>query len=80
MSYPLRDDAHTRTLCWKAVFPCIDYQFAALGGPTAASSYWSASNSATSPFFAWGAGFSDGFVGHFGLKEGDSFVRAVRAG
>ncbi|MDG2334124.1 MAG: DUF1566 domain-containing protein, partial [Myxococcota bacterium] len=62
------------------VFPCIDYQFAALGGPTAASSYWSASNSATSPFFAWGAGFSDGFVGHFGLKEGDSFVRAVRAG
>jgi hypothetical protein len=56
------------------VFPCIDYPFAALGGPTAASRYWSASSFATSPFFAWGPGLSDGFVGNFGLKEGDSFV------
>jgi len=59
--------------------PCIDPDFAAVGGPTASSGYWSASSNATSPSLAWFTFFSDGNV--FGSnKANDRFVRAVRAG
>jgi hypothetical protein len=59
--------------------PCIDPDFAAVGGPTASSNYWSASTGATNPFVAWGALFSVGnlFIGN---KANVMFVRAVRAG
>jgi len=62
-----------------AVSPCIDYQFAALGGPTASLFYWSASSFATTPNNAWVAFFNNGIVGN-GFKSNDNFVRAVRAG
>jgi hypothetical protein len=63
--------------------PCIDPAFAAVGGPTASSFYWSASTSVTSPGFAWVAFFTDGNVfNNVGnpSKTFDFFVRAVRAG
>jgi hypothetical protein len=59
--------------------PCIDPDFAAIGGPTASSNYWSASTNVTSPNFAWFAVFNDGFVINVNKTFG-SFVRAVRAG
>jgi hypothetical protein len=59
--------------------PCIDPDFAAIGGLTASSSYGSASSVATNPFIAWFAGFNNGFVNN-SLKTNDFFVRAVRAG
>ena len=59
--------------------PCIDPGFAAVGGPTALSGYWSTSSDVTFPSGAWNAGFFDGRE-VIGSKGGDSFVRAVRAG
>ncbi len=59
--------------------PCIDPEFAAVGGPTASSTYWSASTYATSPSIAWFAYFNVGFV-NFSSKTGNVCVRAVRAG
>jgi len=58
----------------------LDPVFAAVGGPTASSFYWSASSGATSPNGAWFAGFDSGFVGNGASKSSDLFVRAVRAG
>jgi hypothetical protein len=59
--------------------PCIDPDFAAIGGPTASSLYWSASSDATNPIRAWGATFNNGSVSNT-LRGNDGFVRAVRAG
>jgi hypothetical protein len=60
--------------------PCIDPDFANVGGPTASSGYWSASSFAPFPTGAWFAFFANGDVaGDFG-KTGVFFVRAVRAG
>ncbi len=59
--------------------PCIDPGFAAVGGPTASSGYWSASSDVTFPSGAWNAGFFDGRE-VIGSKAFDGFVRAVRAG
>ena len=59
---------------------CDDPSFAALGGPTASSGYWSASSFATSPSFAWNAVFFNGGVNVTRSKTNDLFVRAVRAG
>jgi len=59
--------------------PCIDPGFAAVGGPTASFVDWSASTSAGSPGFAWGASFSDGVV-VINSKPFANCVRAVRAG
>jgi hypothetical protein len=68
------------TTCTAA--PCIDPDFAAIGGPTASSLYWSASSFATNPNIAWVAFFNlsvvDNLIG--GNKTNDDFVRAVRAG
>ena len=61
------------------VAPCSDPDFAAIGGPTASSFYWSASSIATFPYNAWFAFFGNGLVDD-NLKTGDFFVRAVRAG
>ncbi|MDG2333369.1 MAG: DUF1566 domain-containing protein [Myxococcota bacterium] len=60
--------------------PCIDPDFAAIGGPTASSGYWSASTNVTAPSNAWSAAFNDGFVNVNSGKTFDFFVRAVRAG
>ena len=60
--------------------PCIDPAFAAVGGPTVSSLYWSASSNATNPNFAWYAFFADGFVHNFNHKTFEAFVRAVRTG
>jgi hypothetical protein len=59
--------------------PCIDPLFAAIGGPTASSSYWSASTFVPNPFLAWNAHFANGSVSTI-FKTPDGFVRAVRAG
>ncbi len=59
--------------------PCIDPGFAAVGGPTASSYYWSASTTAGSPYDAWGAYFFFGSVPN-DEKTYDHYVRAVRAG
>ena len=61
------------------VSPCIDPDFAAIGGPTASSIYWSASSLATNPTSAWSASFINGFVNNV-INANDFFVRAVRAG
>jgi hypothetical protein len=66
-----------------AAAPCIDPDFAAIGGPTGAALYWSASSFATNPGDAWNAGFDNGGVStsdFFFTKTLDTFVRAVRAG
>jgi hypothetical protein len=65
------------TLC--AAAPCVDPGFAAVGGPTASSFYWSASSSASNSMAAWDAEALSGFV-FVSPKTFDSFVRAVRAG
>lgn len=62
------------------VVPCIDPDFAAVGGPTASSFYWSASSDATFPTNAWFAFFGTGVVLGNGNKTLDYPVRAVRAG
>jgi hypothetical protein len=59
--------------------PCIDPEFAVLGGRTASSFYWSASSDAASPNGTRSAFFNNGGVG-FASKTADGFVRAVRAG
>jgi hypothetical protein len=53
-----------------------------VGGPTASSSYWSASTGAGDPGLAWPAGFNNGFVyiNAPSFKTDDDYVRAVRAG
>jgi hypothetical protein len=58
---------------------CIDPGFAAIGGPTASSFYWSASAFAGFPNFAWYAALFSGYVDG-SSKTGDYYVRAVRAG
>jgi hypothetical protein len=62
--------------------PCIDPDFAAVGGPTAPLGYWSESSVAGDPLYAWGASFVNGLVNFNGLtsKTNDFFVRAVRVG
>jgi hypothetical protein len=57
--------------------PCIDPDFAAVGGPTASWYYWSAS--ANGAHAAWAALFDEGLV-LGGNKAGGAPVRAVRAG
>lgn len=59
--------------------PCIDPNFAAVGGPTAPSLYWSASTYTGNPAYAWYASFSNGYVGN-SLKTYYTTVRAVRTG
>jgi hypothetical protein len=60
--------------------PCIDPDFAAIGGPTASAGYWSASTAADEPDGAFGASFGfGGFVGGIWKWTGQH-VRAVRAG
>jgi hypothetical protein len=59
--------------------PCIDPGFAAVGGPTESSLYWSASTLAGEPYSAWNTSFNSGLV-NFNSKTLDLFVRAVRAG
>jgi hypothetical protein len=65
--------------------PCIDPDFAAIGGPTAlppTSHYWSASSVASNPFNAWSANFENGAADprfNKGLAS-PLPVRAVRAG
>ncbi|MEE2900195.1 MAG: DUF1566 domain-containing protein [Gemmatimonadota bacterium] len=59
--------------------PCIDADFAAIGGPTSSSVYLSASISTTVPNNAWLVLFSNGDV-FSGFKTGVTFVRAVRVG
>jgi hypothetical protein len=61
-----------------SVVPCIDSEFAAIGGSTASSNYWSAS-AFTNRFQAWPAGFGSCTVLNF-FKDADNSVRAVRAG
>jgi len=66
--------------------PCIDPNFAEVGGTAARSLYWSASPSRAEdtlihPVNAWYANFFNGDVERFGAtKSQDLFVRAVRAG
>ena len=62
--------------------PCIDPDFAAVGGPTAPLGYWSASSVADDLLYAWGASFVNGLVNFDGLtsKTNAFFVRAVRDG
>jgi hypothetical protein len=61
--------------------PCIDPGFAAVGGPTASSDYYSASSFATNPNFLWTAVFQNGFTHDDSGKTGEAgFFRAVRAG
>jgi len=62
-----------------AAYPCIDPDFAAVGGPTRSGFYWSASTLATDPLGAWGAGFNWGGVWPM-YKTSVGFVRAVRPG
>ena len=68
------------TTCSSA--PCIDPDFAAIGGPTASSRYWSGSTFAglpSNPGNAWAATFNFGTVASV-TKSADRLVRAVRAG
>ncbi|HIE94559.1 MAG TPA: DUF1566 domain-containing protein [Acidobacteria bacterium] len=66
------------TACGSA--PCIEPGFAALGGPTASSIYWSASSNAADPVFAWEARFQSGSLENVNGKGNGFFVRAVRTG
>ena len=59
--------------------PCIDPGFAAVGGPTQASNYWSASTDSGNTSTAWNAYFGSGILFTV-IKTGDVFVRAVRIG
>jgi hypothetical protein len=62
-----------------AAAPCIDPQFAAVGGPTWPSSYWSASASPTNSARHLWASFLHGELGS-SEKRTNSYVRAVRTG
>jgi hypothetical protein len=70
-------DAAPSSTCSSA--PCIAPEFAAVGGPTALSLYWSASTFAGNPLLAWVAFFENGLVGNV-LETFGGYVRAVRAG
>jgi hypothetical protein len=59
--------------------PCIDPDFAAVGGPTASSLYWSASATAGFPNGALIAHFNFGTVGNASMQSG-FWVRADRTG
>jgi hypothetical protein len=62
--------------------PCIDPDFAAVGGPTGTSGYyWSASPGAV-PAYVWIAGFGGGAYNSVGegVKTNDDYARAVRTG
>ena len=63
-----------------AAAPCIDPQFAAVGGPTWSSGYWSSLSQATNPNRAWAALFNSGVVHSVDEKLHNFWVRAVRAG
>lgn len=61
--------------------PCIDPQFAAVGGPTYPGSNWSASSSFTNSALAWVATFNiPGGVAQSSKTLGTQRNRAVRAG
>jgi hypothetical protein len=61
--------------------PCIDPDFAALGGPTASGEYWSASSIAGNLRFTWNPYFNDGTVWFSQLSKNHfRHVRAVRTG
>jgi hypothetical protein len=66
------------TIC--AADPCIDPDFAAIGGPTASSIYWSASGNAAFPSLGWSAVFHSGGTHFLTIKLNSYSVRAVRAG
>jgi len=71
----------TRQTTTCSAAPCIDPDFAAVGGPTASSWYWSASSDVNNQGRAWLPAFSNGKVSSaFGNKTDVNFVRAVRAG
>ena len=59
--------------------PCIDPDFAALGGPTTASPYWSETTDSGNPTLAWAAGFDYGDVFQ-NPKASSHLARAVRVG
>ncbi len=63
-----------------SVAPCTDPAFAAVGGRTASSAYWSASSNVAFPYQAWVASYFKGSVSDFSGKPRFFFVRAVRAG
>ncbi len=65
-----------------AALPCIDPDFADVGGTTARSLYWSASPAPLLfPVNAWGAQFFSGHVEKDSATKSEAFfVRAVRAG
>ena len=61
--------------------PCIDPDFAEIGGPTLTGTYWSAATAASRTDTAWVWNANDGTVPPNGLfKTAPLFVRAVRAG
>jgi hypothetical protein len=64
--------------------PCISPEFAAVGGPTSSSGYWSTSTGGlgcSAPEQAWYADFSSGNLLCPGSdKTNDKYVRAVRNG
>ena len=66
------------TICSAA--PCIDPDFAAVGGPTALLFYWSASTLVGDPNSAWTGLFNSGQVTSNAKGQGSNYVRAVRAG
>lgn len=59
--------------------PCIDPDFAAVGGPTAPGWYWSASTFTAPASYGWFADFQDGDLSIVD-KGADLYARAVRAG
>jgi hypothetical protein len=65
-----------------AAAPCIDPDFAAIGGPTASPLYWSESTAASNPPLAWLANFDNGGADFIILRSKTSagLVRAVRPG
>jgi hypothetical protein len=65
------------TTCSSA--PCLDPDFAAIGGPTPPANYWSASTDAGTPANAWFVDVNNGLVGDIAKTTG-FLVRAVRTG
>jgi hypothetical protein len=66
-----------------SVAPCVDSDFAAVGGPTGSEDHWSTSTVAGNASFAWDAYFGTGFGGNAVFNNNKSFdfyVRAVRVG
>ena len=68
------------TCAGPSVPPCIAPDFAAIGGPTASSIYWSASGNAAFPSLGWSAAFHSGGTHFLTIKLNSYSVRAVRAG